>query len=52
MNMVSYASLGRLIALSRCLFILSLSMHSSKEGDMDRLAIENGRRNVQGQTKG
>ena len=47
-----HVSLARLIALSGCLLAFSFGIFSSKEDDMNHLAIENGRRDVQGQTKG
>lgn len=50
-NMILYASLAGLMALSGSLFILSFRKYNSKEDDMNRLGIENERRNVQGQTK-
>ena len=50
-NMILYASLAGLMAFSGFLFILSFRKYNSKEDDMNRLRIENERRNVQGETK-
>ena len=45
-NMVLYASLAGLMALSGCFFIPSFRKYNSKEDDMNRLGIENERRVV------
>ena len=50
-NMILYASLAGLMAFSGYLFMYSFRKYNRKEDDMNRIGIENERRDVHGETR-
>ena len=47
-NMILYTSLAGVMFLSGCIFLISFKKYNDKEDEMNRLGLENARRNMEG----